>query len=262
VFGLPCSQQNFAPIAALTIVNTTLAACAAAVSAMFTSSLIDFRSSKVFTYDLSYTANGCLTGLVAITAGCATVDTWAAVTIGIIAGWVYLGGSQLLQRFKIDDAVDGVPVHMGGGIWGIISTGLFTAPALVDRAYNSNNNPAGWFYDGRDFTLLGIQLIAVLFIFVWTFVIMGGFFYGLNRMGWFRVDPLEEEVGMDYSRHKGSAYDMSGAPLSEHIEHLFRHRQISQSEDDDLTLLRRILLTDFSVNGKTKKTKSMGEENV
>jgi ammonium transporter, Amt family len=59
----------------------------------------------------------------------------------------------------------------------------------------------GWFYSWHrgsgDFTLLGIQLISVLFIFALTFVVMGIYFYILNFMGWLRIDPLEEEVGMD-----------------------------------------------------------------
>jgi ammonium transporter, Amt family len=54
--------------------------------------------------------NGCLTGLVAITAGCATVETWGAVLIGMVSGWVYFGLSKLLVRLRIDDAVDAVPV--------------------------------------------------------------------------------------------------------------------------------------------------------
>ena len=56
--------------------------------------------------------NGCLTGLVAITARCASVESWAAVIIGIVAGWVYLIGSKCLVWLHIDDAVDAVPVHL------------------------------------------------------------------------------------------------------------------------------------------------------
>jgi len=56
--------------------------------------------------------NGCLTGLVAITAGAATVETWGAVVIGVCAGWFYLLGSHLLVKFRIDDAVDAIPVHV------------------------------------------------------------------------------------------------------------------------------------------------------
>jgi len=94
------STSQYGSVAALVVVNTTLAACAGAVSAMFTSSFIDWRKEGIFTYDVTHTMNGCLTGLVAITAGCATVETWAAVVIGIVAGWVYLGLSKFLIRIK------------------------------------------------------------------------------------------------------------------------------------------------------------------
>lgn len=237
---LSISNSGSASVAALVVVNTTLGACAGAVSAMFTSSLFDWRSTGVFTYDVAYTMNGCLTGLVAITAGCATVQTWAAVIIGIVAGWLYIGASKLLIRFRIDDAVDAVPVHMIGGAWGMISTGLFTAPDLLNAAFPPSDeqlaagidaNPHfGWFYHfdegSGDFTLLGIQIIAVLWVFGWVFVLMGFWFGIINYMGWFRIDPLEEEVGMDISRHKGSAYDYT-SPDNEDVQKLQESRHDS-----------------------------------
>lgn len=171
--------------------------------------------------------NGCLTGLVAVTAGCATVETWVAVVIGIFAGWFYLIASALLIRFKIDDAVDAIPVHMVGGAWGLISTGLLTTPELRMSAFGSDDH-VGWFYEwargSGNFTLIGIQLLAVLFILGWTGVVMGVYFFALNSLGWLRIDPLEEEVGMDLSRHKGSAYDTSGAAKVEHVEDLSTRR--------------------------------------
>ena len=137
------SSADFGDVAALVAVNTTLAACAGAISAMFTSTMFDYWYTGVHTYDLGYTMNGCLTGLVAITAGCATVDTWAAVVIGIIAGWVYLAGSKLLIHFRIDDAVDAIPVHMVGGAWGVLATGLFTKPELLEAAFGKTKH-YGW----------------------------------------------------------------------------------------------------------------------
>lgn len=171
--------------------------------------------------------------VVAITAGCATVDTWAAVVIGIISGWVYLTISKLLIKFRIDDAVDAVPVHMGGGAWGLLSTGLFTKPSLLLAAYGTEAHP-GWFYQGDDFTRAGVQIVAILFIFGWAFGVMGAYFSFLNYMGWYRIDPLEEEVGMDISRHKGSCYDMQ-APDDEHVKQL----QATRDEDRSLSLSRR-----------------------
>lgn len=54
---------------------------------------------------------------------------------------------------------------------------------------------------------------------------MGAYFYFLNFMGWLRIDPLEEEVGMDISRHKGSAYDIQ-AVKEEHVKELDEKRQL------------------------------------
>ena len=59
--------------------------------------------------------NGCLAGLVSITAGCAVVQSWASLLIGSIGGALFLGCSKLLVKRRIDDAVDAVPVHVSLG---------------------------------------------------------------------------------------------------------------------------------------------------
>jgi Amt family ammonium transporter len=61
--------------------------------------------------------------------------------------------------------------------------------------------------DGK---LLACEIIGVLFIIGWVGVIMIPYFLILNMLGMFRVDAIEEEVGLDISHHKGAAYDMSG----------------------------------------------------
>jgi len=170
--------------------------------------------------------NGCLTGLAAITAPCATIEPWAAVVVGITAGFLYCFASKTLLRFKIDDAVDAIPVHMVGGAWGVLSAGLFSNPYRME-AFFGRSKYVGWFYEwsrgSANFTVMGLQIIAVVFIFVWTFVVMGIFFYTLHLLNWFRMDPLEEEAGMDISRHKGAAYDIS--PANENVvEELIRRR--------------------------------------
>lgn len=221
-FGTPSDTPAF--VAGLTVINTTLAACAAGVSAMFTSSFLDWRVTGIPTYDTTVTMNGLLTGLAAITAPCGTVEPWAAVVIGLISGWVYIAGSKLMIKLRIDDAVDAVPVHMFGGAWGLLACGLFSSPKLTEIAFKSTH--AGWFYNGRDFSLCGSQLVAIAFIFGWVFVVMGAWFYFLNIMGWLRIDPLEEEVGMDQSRHKGAAYDIAEAN-KEIMEQFMTERQNS-----------------------------------
>jgi ammonium transporter, Amt family len=178
--------------------------------------------------------NGLLTGLAAITAGCATVDTYGAVIIGIVAGWVYLGISKLLVALKIDDVVDAIPVHLGGGVWGVLATGLLSKPELLEAAFGEGQGDnAGWFYEwGRgsgNFSLMLNQLAEAGFVFGWTFVTMYTFYFGLNMLGWLRVEYVEEEAGIDISRHKGACYDMtSGAATEDAIMELqtSRHKYL------------------------------------
>jgi Amt family ammonium transporter len=86
-----------------------------------------------------------------------------------------------------------------------------------------------WSNGSGDFTLIGIQLIALLFIFGWTFIVMGVYFSALNAMGWLRIDEVEELVGMDISRHKGSCYDMSG-PSEQDVAKLENLRQANMED--------------------------------
>ncbi len=152
--------------------------------------------------------NGALSGLVAITANCSVVEPWAAVVIGLIAGWVYVFGSKLLIKLKIDDAVDAIPVHFFNGIWGCLATGVFASPRHVETAYGIA--ASGGFLYGAGGALLSAEIVGVLFIIGWAVGLMFPFFTILKILGLFRVDPLEEKVGLDISHHKGSAYDMAG----------------------------------------------------
>jgi Amt family ammonium transporter len=202
---LAISPSGYGDVAALCAVTTTLSAATGAVSAMFTDTLIGFISEGEAEYDLSMCMNGCLSGLVGITAGCSVVEPWAAVLIGAIAGIVYVFSSKLLVLLKIDDAVDAIPVHFFNGIWGCIATGLLAAPRHTDLAYGATN--CGLFYSNAN--LLVNELLGVGFIILWVVGVMTPFFFGLNMLGMFRVDPLEEKVGLDISHHKGAAYDLT-----------------------------------------------------
>jgi len=186
----------------LCAVTTTLSAAAGCVSALFIDTLMGKASSGHAEYDLTMAMNGVLGGLVGITANCNCVAPWAAVLIGIISGVVYVFSSKLLVKLRIDDAVDAVPVHFFCGIWGCIATGLFCEPGRSEGV-------KGLFYGGG--TLLGVEIAGILFIIGWTGVLMGIFFTILNALGIFRVDEMEEKVGLDISHHKGAAYDLSSA---------------------------------------------------
>lgn len=218
--ALMISTSGAAAVAELCAVTTTLSAAAGGISAMITDTLLGKMSTGETEYDVAYAMNGILSGLVAITAGCSVVDSWAAVVIGIVSGWVYLAFSKFLVMMKIDDAVDAIPVHFANGIWGCIAVGLFARPECVAGAY-SGLDAGGLFYGEAD--LLGCAVCGVLWICGWVFATMTPFFMVLNALGMFRVDALEEEVGLDISHHKGAAYDMTG-PKKEDVEELVARR--------------------------------------
>uniref|UniRef100_A0A7S3QFI0 Ammonium transporter n=1 Tax=Chaetoceros debilis TaxID=122233 RepID=A0A7S3QFI0_9STRA len=201
------SVPGYGDVAALAAVTTTLAAAAGAVSSMFFDTLLGFLSEGEAEYDLTMAMNGCLGGLVGITAGCSTVEPWAAIIIGLIAGVVYVLASNLLVKLKIDDAVDAIPVHFFNGMWGCIATGLFASRRFVTMTYGETYSPGLFYGDGN---LLLCEICGILFIIAWVTVIMGPFFIALNALGMFRVDPIEEKVGLDISHHKGAAYDLTG----------------------------------------------------
>jgi Amt family ammonium transporter len=208
---LAISPAGYGDVAALCAVTTTLSAAAGAVSSMFTETLLGFLVEGETEYDLTMCMNGCLGGLVGITAGCSVVEPWAAVIIGTIAGTVYVFSSKLLVLLKIDDAVDAIPVHFFNGMWGCIATGLFAAPRHTALAYGATN--CGLFYSNAN--LLVNEILGIGFIILWIGGVMTPFFILLNVLGMFRVDPLEEKVGLDISHHKGAAYDLTGNAVND-----------------------------------------------
>jgi len=205
---LVMNNSDHAGTAALCAATTTIAAATGCVSALFLNYCFN-KDEGIAVFDLACAMNGCLSGLVAITAGCSVVYPSVAVFIGGVAGAVYLGASKLLVKFKIDDVVDAIPVHFANGLWGVIAVGLCAAPDLIDPAYGTDR-PAGWFYEwGRsssNFRLMACQLSGICFIIAWVTATMFPFFYLLKVVGWFRVNEVDEEIGMDLSHHGGSTY--------------------------------------------------------
>ena len=101
-------------------VNTMLAGVAGALSSMAVLMFV-----KNLKPDVTMMCNGMLAGLVAITAPCAFVDSWAAVLIGTVAGVLVVYSVFFWERLKVDDPVGAISVHGINGLWGVISLGLF-----------------------------------------------------------------------------------------------------------------------------------------
>mmetsp|Transcript_14199 Transcript_14199/g.28647 ORF Transcript_14199/g.28647 Transcript_14199/m.28647 type:complete len:449 (-) Transcript_14199:66-1412(-) len=230
--ALAITPSGYGDVAALCAVTTTLAAATGAVTAMFTDTILGQMKTGEAEYDLTYAMNGCLGGLVGVTAGTSVVAPYGAFLIGIIAGWVYCGFSALLLKLKIDDAVDAIPVHFANGMWGCIATGLFAEPTRTAIAYGSSKH-VGWFYSwgkgSGDANLLLCEFVGILWIITWVSATMIPFFILLNYLGMFRVDALEEEVGLDISHHKGAAYDLAG-PSKEDVEELVARRSTAHGK--------------------------------
>lgn len=106
-------------------VNTTMASAGGVVSAMLLSQLLKGR------VDLVMALNGALAGLVSITAGPDTPTAGAACLIGSVGGAIVILGTPLLDRFKIDDVVGAVPVHLFAGVWGTLAVPLTNPDASI-----------------------------------------------------------------------------------------------------------------------------------
>jgi ammonium transporter, Amt family len=105
----------------LVVLNTTLSACAAALTSAAVTR-IRFRKP-----DASLIANGWMAGLVASSAGCATLKPATAVITGLVAGALVVFSVEFLEfRLKVDDPCGSVSVHAVCGIWGLLAAGIFS----------------------------------------------------------------------------------------------------------------------------------------
>lgn len=143
---------------------------------------------------LSVTLNGALAGLVAITAGCATVDAWGAIIIGSLAAVVLVFGLRLIENvFKVDDPVGAVTVHGLNGAFGTLMVGLFSTSS-------------GALY-GFGFEQFTTQLIGVVAVAAWGLGTGFILFTILKKTIGLRVHKRVEEEGLDIYEHGETAYN-------------------------------------------------------
>ncbi len=167
-------------------VTTTMAAATGVVAAMF------YAWIRLGTPDLSMTINGCLAGLVAVTAGCNGVSITGSVIIGLIAGVLVVEAVLTFDKLRMDDPVGALSVHLVNGIWGTLAVGLF-------------NTELGLFYGGgiQQLVVQGIGIVAVA-----AFTVTASFiFWNVTKavLG-LRVTAEEEYVGLDQSEMGLEAY--------------------------------------------------------
>jgi ammonium transporter, Amt family len=108
------------------IVNTWLSGAIAGIVTVFVKPRFLGTYSHVNRFDPASLCNGILVGLVGITGCCDQVETWAAFIIGIISSFFYVLGCWVMEKTHVDDAVEAFPIHLFGGMWGTLATGLFS----------------------------------------------------------------------------------------------------------------------------------------
>ena len=174
----------------LNAVNTLLAGAAGATSAIY---IVMIRSGKA---DVEMAANGCLAGLVGITAGCAYVDPWAAVVIGLIAGGLMVLGVAFVKNIlKVDDPVGAVTVHGINGAWGLLAVGIFAA----------GHNDVSGLIDGNA-AQLGPQALGLVVAIAWALGVGLLLFKMLDLTMGLRASEEEEDQGLDEPEHGALAY--------------------------------------------------------
>jgi len=177
-------------------VTTNSAAAAGTVSALLTAMIVLGKP------DLSMLINGCLAGLVAITAPCAWVSVGSSVVIGSAAGVLVVLSVLFFDKVKLDDPVGALSVHLVNGIWGTLAVGLF---ASAPFAGGNAQPPLGLFYGGGMTSLIH-QFVGVATVGAFTF--LGGLIvWSVIRviMG-IRVSREEEIRGLDIGEHGMEAY--------------------------------------------------------
>jgi Amt family ammonium transporter len=191
--GSTMSFQN--PDDVVHIVMTTNTAAIAAVLTSTAASWIFIGKP-----DLGMTINGCLAGLVAITAGCAFVSITSALIIGAIAGVIVVFAVLFFDRVKIDDPVGATSVHLVCGIFGTVCVGLFAQEGVT-----SLSTVNGLFYGGG-FSLLGVEILGVLAVGAFVFSASALVWYILKKTVGIRVSLEEEIKGLDIGEHGNFAY--------------------------------------------------------
>jgi Amt family ammonium transporter len=186
-------------------VTTTLSAAAGGIGAM----VLNYSLYKV--WDLVAVCNGCLAGLVSITAGAYVLQPWAAILAGLVGSVVLWASSKLLLKLKIDDPLEAFPVHGACGAWGVIAVGLFADQGLIGSYMGAETKADQKIYGallGGGGKLLGNQILGIVVITLWVGTTIGGLFFALKTAGMLRASAEEEAAGLDESKHGGSAYNM------------------------------------------------------
>ena len=196
-------SENVSVIVINTLVSGAVGACAAGV--------LGYAVQRHL--NVTQFMNGCLGGLVSITAGCFAVSTPSAVLIGLVGGMIVIGVEQLLIHYQIDDAVGAIPVHLGAGIWGTLAVGLYGDLDILATGLDRVEQ-------------INIQLVGIVCCAVWTLGVTYSLLWLLNKVFTLRV-PIEEElIGLNLAEHgiseEGLTENLSKSRLNNYLANSYQ----------------------------------------
>lgn len=170
------------------LTTTSLAAAAGIIGSMLVSWNVQKKP------DLSMVLNGCLAGLVGITAGADVVSIKAAIIIGLICGGVAVVSVMMFDKIKIDDPVGATTVHLVCGVLGTFFVGVFAGGTVVGEGADA-------------YTIsLGVQLLGIVSYAAVCFPAAAMIFLLLKKTIGIRVSLDEELKGLDIGEHGMEAY--------------------------------------------------------
>ncbi|MGF1500543.1 MAG: ammonium transporter [Paracoccaceae bacterium] len=161
--------------------NTNAAAAGGVVAAVL---LTQILYGKV---DLTMALNGCLAGLVAVTAEPLQPSLGWATAVGAVGGAIVVFTVPLLDKLKIDDVVGAIPVHLFAGIWGTIAVVFSNSDATI-----------------------GGQLISIAIVAAFVFIVSLVLWFILAMTIGIRASEEEEQAGLDTSEIGMEAYPEFG----------------------------------------------------
>ncbi|XP_063586235.1 putative ammonium transporter 1 [Penaeus indicus] len=196
------TREGDAQVVGRVVFNTALSGCSGGVCALLLHRT-GRRRSQAWSFLMAL--NGAMTGMVSSCAGCNALRPWASCLTGVAAGLVFFVGHHLLLRLNVDDPLDAVAVHLGGGLWGLAAAAL-----LQD---------GGLFYGGSA-GLLVWNLVGGLAIVGWSGGLSFLVFGALKRSGNLRVSLAVEVRGLDLAKHGEAAYPAEAWEESQYFCHI------------------------------------------
>jgi Amt family ammonium transporter len=160
-------------------------------------------------WSFTHTLNAALAGMVTVCAGADAMEMWASFTSGALVAPVYLGIHSAMLWIEVDDPLDAVAVHFGGGLWGLIAASFFSNGGIVYGASEESGS------------LLWYRIVGVSMIILWSTLWSCCMFGLLKLCGKLRVTEEQELKGLDVAMHNEPGYPLRGwivPPISNYSE--------------------------------------------